>query len=98
MPTQTLWNTDANGKHLTTDGQANEDEGKKWANVTNIGIGIIAVGGVVAAIGVYKVFISPSKSSSEHAARGRRARKDRTFVVTPVLSPSGAGATLRLEW
>ena len=73
------------------------NEGDDYARKATIGWGIVAVGGVVAAVGIYKVFFA-KHSSGEQASRGHRVRKDRTFVVTPVISPNGGSATLRFEW
>jgi simple sugar transport system permease protein len=50
-------------------------------------------------ISVYKVLTSDGASKeSQTARRGKRQRKDRTFLVTPVVAPKGGGATLRLDW
>src|SRR5689334_23231199 len=52
--------------------EAKNGDGQDYSKKANIGWGIVAVGGLVAAIGVYKVFIASKKPSSEHANRGRR--------------------------
>lgn len=62
-------------------------------------IGGITVGlaGSLAVVAFYEGFIAKSgRSSSEHAM-GHRVHRDR-FVVTPILSPNGGGATLQLSW
>jgi len=73
-------------------------EGDGFATKASVGWGIVAVGSVVAAIGIYKVFIAKGSSGEHQATRGRRVRQNRTFVVTPVISPNGGSATLRFEW
>jgi hypothetical protein len=66
-----------------------------WQNQSYVGGVIVGVGAVVGAIAFYKGFVATSGSSSEHAANGHRVHRDR-FVVTPIISPSGAG--VRLDW
>jgi hypothetical protein len=54
------------------------------------------VAGAVAIVALYEGFIAKKGNSAEHAM-GHRQHRDR-FVVTPILSPSGGGATLQLTW
>jgi hypothetical protein len=73
-------------------------KGDDYARNATYGWVISGVGAAVLGFSVYKVLTSDSGSSKEHAVRGKRQRKDRTFVVTPVASPKGGGATLRVDW
>lgn len=75
------------------------DSGKLYGR---IGAGVAIAAGGFAIVALYKGFIEKtggSASSREHAERdrGHRVRRDR-MVITPVIAPSGAGATLRLDW
>jgi hypothetical protein len=74
------------------------DSGKLYGR---IGAGVAIAAGGFAIVALYKGFIEKNgaASSREHAERdrGHRVRRDR-MVITPVIAPSGAGATLRLDW
>jgi hypothetical protein len=61
--------------------------------------GAVATGvvGAVAIVALYEGFIAKKSNSAEHAMAGHRQHRDR-FVVTPILSPNGGGATLQLTW
>jgi hypothetical protein len=93
---------------MPADGSAwSEDMTKKsndkldgYTRNARIGWGIAGVGAVVAGVSIYKLVTWDSGSSERQSARGRgkRQRKDRTFLVTPVVSPKGGGATLRVDW
>jgi hypothetical protein len=74
--------------------------GDHYQTLANVGWGLVAAGAAVSVISVIKVVTSDSGSATEHQSmRGKRQRKNnRTFVVTPVMSPKGGGATLRLDW
>lgn len=86
------------GSSAGYDKAASDSKGDKASTQTYVGFGIAAAGALVAGFSLYKL-MSHSDSGAEHAsARGRRVRKDRTFIVTPVVAPSGGGATLRLDW
>jgi hypothetical protein len=80
--------------------KANEDN-KSARTQTWVGGVILGVGGAVAVLAFYKGFIaSNSNESSTSASRGKhgkRVRRDR-FVVTPIMSPDGGGATVRLDF
>ena len=61
--------------------------------------GPLAIGaGVFTAIATYKGFIAKRDSGERATASGKRQRKREGFVVTPVVSPNGAGATVRFDW
>lgn len=85
------------GSSVGFDKDASDKKGDKHSLQTYVGAGIVGAGLVVAGISIWKLSKSTS-SNSEHAARGRRVKKDRTFVVTPVVAPTGGGATLRIDW
>lgn len=73
------------------------DNGKLYGR---IGAGVAVAAGGFALVALYKGFIEKTGTSArEHASRnrGQRVRRDR-MVITPVIAPSGAGATLRIDW
>jgi hypothetical protein len=66
--------------------------------MTYVGTATVIAAGGLAVFALYKGFIAKDvESTSEHAMRGHRVHRDR-FVVTPVVSPNGGGATLELSW
>ncbi|NVB77312.1 MAG: PEGA domain-containing protein [Kofleriaceae bacterium] len=74
------------------------DRGDRGKMLGRVGAGIAVVSGGFAMFAIYKGFIAKSSSSSkEHASRGQRVRRER-FVLTPIVSPQGGGATLRIDW
>jgi hypothetical protein len=73
------------------------DDGAKAHNMTLYGGIATAAAGGLAIFALYKGFIAKSDDSKEHAINGHRVRRDR-FVVTPIVSPDGGGATLRFDW
>lgn len=90
----------SNGSLTQTQLDASNKKGDDAANMTKVGVAVMGVGVAVAAFAFYKGFIAGgSKESSTSASnkRGKRVRRDR-FVITPVVSPDGGGATLRLDW
>jgi hypothetical protein len=80
---------------------ASDDRASKKSTQTYVGGIVMGVGLGVAAFAFYKGFIakSPSTESSTQTARkrGKRVRRER-FIVTPIISPDGGAATLRLDW
>lgn len=47
----------------------------------------------------FAYYMSTRSSSKESSTQtSGRVKKERTFVVTPVVSPDGAGATVRIDW
>jgi hypothetical protein len=84
----------------TADLNALDTKGEHWATLTNTSIGIGIGAGAIVLFAAYEGFIATHDSSStpnEHADRGHRVHRDR-FVVTPIVSPTGGGATLRIDW
>jgi hypothetical protein len=77
--------------------QSNKDV-DSYEKKANIGWGIAAVGAAWTAFSVYKVVTSDTSPKERQSARGKRQRKDRTYIVTPTASPKGGGATLRFDW
>jgi hypothetical protein len=67
----------------------------KWMG--RIGAGVAVGAGGFAVYAIYRGFVQKQPASSERNARGRRVPRDR-FVVTPIVSPDGGGATLRLDF
>lgn len=74
-----------------------DERGDRASRNTYIGAGIVGVGAVIAGISIWKLTQS-SGSTERQAARGKRVRKEPTFIVTPVVSPNSGGATLRIDW
>jgi hypothetical protein len=84
------------GSSAGFDKAASDKKGDRASLQTYIGGGIAVAGLIVAGFSVYKL---TAKSGTEHqASRGKRVKKDRTFIVTPIESPNGGGATLRFDW
>jgi hypothetical protein len=79
-----------------TSEQDRDDKGDKAARNGNIAWGVIAVGGVVATVGLVKGFLMKGDSKERVSARKRRPGSD--LVVAPVVTDRSAGATLRFRW
>src|SRR5207249_3521260 len=72
--------------------------GDKWqTRAYAYGFGL-AITAVFTGYFAYKGFISKSERAPAGATTGRRSKPPRNLVVTPVVTPDGAGATLRLDW
>lgn len=85
---------DANTNSET--GKAAYVKGCKAArNTAYAGVGI-GVGAALAIVGVYMGFIRDDGTESS-AVASKRKRKER-FAITPIVSPDGAGATIRLDF
>jgi hypothetical protein len=67
---------------------------RTWTYVT--GVGTVALLGVTV-FSVVKAVSNGDSMSDEHASAGRRHHHE-PFAITPVVSPTGAGATFRMEW
>lgn len=63
----------------------------KWLVPTTIGLAAIGAGALI------YVMISGDSTESKPANAGRRTKK-RNFIVTPVVTPDGTGATMRFDW
>jgi hypothetical protein len=74
------------------------DDGPKFADRTKIflPLSVAALGFTVWA--TYKGFISKRELNEKPAVASKRKRAREGFVVTPIVSPDGAGATIRLDW
>lgn len=80
------------------DKDASDRKGDGHKRQTWVGGGLIGLGAVIAGFSIWKLTRS-SASAERQAARGKRVRKNPTFIVTPVVSPNGGGgATLRIDW
>ncbi len=54
--------------------------------------------GAFALFAYYEGFIAKKSSKESSTQTSGRQRKKKQFAVTPILSPDGAGATVRLDW
>ncbi|MEO8702917.1 MAG: hypothetical protein ABI867_22925 [Kofleriaceae bacterium] len=71
-------------------------KGDKYAkNFNYTAFGAAAIGGF-AIFATYKGWFGNKRSTETNA--GRSTRKKKTFAVTPIVSPDGAGATVRFDW
>jgi hypothetical protein len=70
---------------------------KSWSHDTYI-FGITA--GALGAFTIFSVYkaMTHSDESYEQSASGGHRKHHEAFAITPVVSPSGAGATFRMEW
>lgn len=64
---------------------------------TGYGIAGFSVGAVVMVATFYSAFLKDNADEAPKKTAGRRKTKP-TFAVTPVVSPDGGGATLRIDW
>jgi TolB-like protein len=85
------------GDHFSPSSPADCKNAGTWSNLTIAsGIGTAVFGGITI-YSIVKAVKNGDSNSDEHAALGRRKHHE-PFAVTPVVSPTGAGATFRMEW
>ncbi|MBA3501667.1 MAG: carboxypeptidase-like regulatory domain-containing protein [Myxococcota bacterium] len=65
----------------------------KWLVPTTIGLAALGAGALI-----YLMVSSDSTESAPAGTTGRRAKKKRNLIVTPVVTPDNTGATLRFDW
>ncbi|HWU91430.1 MAG TPA: hypothetical protein VN253_29385 [Kofleriaceae bacterium] len=75
-----------------------EQQGRRGQIITGVGIGLVALGAVTGVFTFYKGFVASEERKPIGATAGRSTRPRRTLTVTPVIAPSGGGATLRFDW
>jgi hypothetical protein len=75
-------------------------KGESASTRTYVGGAILGVGVTVAVIGLIKGYVATGSGEKPAAGStmGRSRKRPSGFAVTPVLSPQGAGATLRFDW
>ena len=66
------------------------------AGTRRLAVGVVGLGSAVLAVGVLYFAYRSDGPSAQAQAMGRRTR--RQLTVAPVISPTGAGATLRFAW
>jgi len=66
-------------------------------SLTKIGIPLTVGFGVISAIGFVVLYMKNGEEEKPVSVAGRRKHHE-PFAITPVLSPTGAGATFRMEW
>ena len=93
-PSGTDWNQNDCGKDNDDRYDAIKDVCTQRRN-TGIGMGLVAVGGAMAAVGFYFAYIRESHPSDRSAAH--RKSRDRV-VVTPIVAADGAGAMVRFDF
>ena len=76
----------------------NNERGKQGRIITGVGIGLVSLGAVAGVFTFYKGFVASGEKKPVGAMSGRSTRPRRTLTVTPVVSASGGGATLRFDW
>jgi hypothetical protein len=71
------------------------DDGKKYATMTNVFIGVTAVAAVAAGFFYYKGYIAPGPAKKKDVVTGRRRPAREAGVgevmITPTIAPGGAG-------
>jgi hypothetical protein len=73
------------------------NQGSTGRTLTIAGITVVSVSGALLLVSAWKGYIAKSGSEKRQVgAVGRRTRREMT--VTPVISPDGAGATVRFDW
>lgn len=73
-------------------------DGKKWETRSRwLGYGTIPFA-LVTFYAVYRGYMRSDGTEDAPDTAGRRVRKRDRFVVTPIISPDGAGATVRFDW
>lgn len=77
---------------------ANNAKGDRGRLYTGVGIGMVSLGVVAGVFTFYKGFVASGEKQPVGEGSGRSTRPRRTLTVTPVISPSGGGATLRFDW
>ncbi|HEY6036885.1 MAG TPA: hypothetical protein VIV58_21550 [Kofleriaceae bacterium] len=82
------------GSGTTQDQCDSAPTNRTWTYVSGV-VGIAALG--FTSIAIYKAVSGNSDMGDEHASLGHRRHHD-AFAITPVVSPTGAGATFRMEW
>jgi hypothetical protein len=86
------------GSCTNTDHSFACDHGEALATGTKVfGIGFL-VSATFTGVAYYMSSRSGGKESPTQNSSTGRQKKERTFVVTPVVSPDGAGATMRFDW
>ncbi len=66
-------------------------------SLTKIGIPLTVGFGVISAIGFVVLYIKNGEEDKPVSVAGRRKHHE-PFAITPVVSPTGASATFRMEW
>jgi hypothetical protein len=84
------FNSDASTQSACNDAPSN----RTWTYVT--GVGTVALLGITVFSAV-KAVSNGDSNPDEHASAGHRHHHE-PFAITPVVSPTGAGATFRMEW
>jgi hypothetical protein len=64
----------------------------------NISVGTAVVAGAMTGLAAFAFYKSSSAKEQRRLANGRSTRPRRELTVTPVMSASGGGATLRFDW
>jgi hypothetical protein len=71
--------------------------GDKWRKQNNfVAIPITIAASGLAVFAIYKGFINPGKSTREASSKGRV--KKAPIAITPIVTPDGGGATVRIDW
>lgn len=68
-----------------------------WSTKSFIFGGATVALGAFTAFAIYKV-VNHDDTAAEHTATSGRRKHHEPFAITPVVSPTGGGATFRVEW
>ena len=81
-----------------TQQECTKDAGKRVALKANVGMAAAGALGAFALLAYYEGFVAKRDTKETPTQTGSRTRKKKQFAVTPILSPDGAGATVRLDF
>jgi hypothetical protein len=82
---------------LVRSANSNYDKACTGKTLSTAGIAITAGFGVISAIGFIALYMKSGSEEQPVSVAGHRMHHE-PFAITPVVSPTGAGATFRMEW
>ena len=107
-PDASIWNPGSHCQQIGTNkptakpssGSSDGDcqNADSWSTKSWVAGGATVLFGAVTAFAIYETIHSGDTSSSEHLDASGHRKHHEPFAITPVVSPTGAGATFRMEW